>query len=452
MFRNKFFRRIVILTFWLMIWLILALAVDNPILLVTPWDAFLRLWELASDLSFWQTVVNSLLRIGTGFLLGLLTAIVLAGISARFSIFEELLQPLMNLMKTVPVASFVVLLLIWWGSSVLATAICFLVVLPNIYINTLEGLKATDVRLLEMAKVFHMPTGNRFFYIYRPALRPFLTGGMKLSLGMCWKSGVAAEVIGTPEYSIGGGLYLSKIHLDTAGVLAWTVVIILLSLCFEKLILWLTDKFFEWNPKMWITDRRRVREKIDVTDSKIKRSRGNDESGGAQPIVLSHVNKSYGEEEVLADVSVTYAPGNTYYLTSPSGSGKTTLLRLLCGLERPDSGEISGAQTCSMVFQEDRLCEDYDAVRNVTMVTGDRQRAREALCKLLEEEALMKPCSQLSGGMKRRVALVRAMEAESDVVLLDEPFTGMDAGIRQTAEHYIKERRGGRTVIIATHI
>ena len=154
-------------------------------------------------------------------------------------------------------------------------------------------------------------------------------------------------------------------------------------------------------------------------------------------------------------------------MTDPSGSGKTTLLRMLAGLERSDQGEIlwgikeagvdnvvSGDSMidCSMVFQEDRLCEDYSAVKNVEMVTGDRNKAIKALEQLLEPEALGKSCSQLSGGMKRRVALVRAMEAESSVVLLDEPFTGMDAVTRERAEKYIRQKKEGRILIIATHI
>jgi NitT/TauT family transport system ATP-binding protein len=140
---------------------------------------------------------------------------------------------------------------------------------------------------------------------------------------------------------------------------------------------------------------------------------------------------------------------------------------MLAGLERPDQGEIlwgikeAGADNvvsggckidCSMVFQEDRLCEDYSAVKNVEMVTGDRNKAIKALEQLLEPEALEKTCSQLSGGMKRRVALVRAMEAESRVVLLDEPFTGMDAVTRERAEKYIRQKQEGRILIIATHI
>lgn len=425
------YRKLAILAFWLVIWYLLALAVDNSILLVTPFAAFRTLLGLLVRVSFWQTVAGSLVRIGAGFLLGLTAALLLAGISFRHPFMEELLHPLMRFAKTVPVAAFVVLFLIWWGSGLLAVAVCFLIVLPNLYINILEGLKNGDRRLLEMAGVFHMPVLNRFFYIYRPALKPFLESGLKLSLGMCWKSGVAAEVIGTPAHSIGGQLYLSKVYLDTAGVLAWTAVVILLSLCFEKLILWLTGLFFVWNPSC----KGRIRKK-----------------GNTGRITVNKVSKGYDGRTVLDQISAVYEPGGTYYLTGPSGSGKTTLLRLLCGLETPDGGEISGVGSLSMVFQEDRLCEEYSALKNVSMVLGDERKAADALGRLLSEEAIHMPCSRLSGGMKRRVALVRAMEADTDVVLLDEPFTGMDAGTKQAAEEYIREKQNGRTVIIATHI
>ncbi len=169
----------------------------------------------------------------SAFLLGAVLALLLAAISYRYPL-AEVLRPFMVFCKAVPVAVFAVLLLIWWGSSMLAVAICFLVVFPNIYLNTLEGLKSADRGLLEMAEVFRLPLGTQFFYIYRPALKPFLLSAFQLSLGMCWKSGVAAEVIGTPSHSIGGALYLAKIYLDTADLFAWTAVIVVLSVFFEK--------------------------------------------------------------------------------------------------------------------------------------------------------------------------------------------------------------------------
>ncbi|MDE7044451.1 MAG: ABC transporter permease subunit, partial [Acetatifactor sp.] len=323
-----------------------------------------ELFSMLGDAGFYRTVGFSLLRIGGGFLAGSVAAVSLAALSSRYTIAEEVLSPVMTLLKAIPVASFVVLLLIWWGSSFLAVAICFVVVLPNIYINMLEGLKNTDRQLLEMAQVFRLSVKSRFFYIYRPAIAPFLYGSMKISLGMCWKSGVAAEVIGIPDHSIGEGLYLAKIYLNTAGVLAWTAVIVLLSVMFEKLILWLTHCFFKWEPACTGQVMREKTQK-ENTGKAVK------SSIPVGRLEVSRICKSFGSQQVLSDFSAVYESEQMYTLSGPSGSGKTTLLRILAGLLKPDSGRVDGTGTCSMVFQEDRLCMDCSAVKNVELVTGD---------------------------------------------------------------------------------
>lgn len=433
---RKLITRIGAVLFWIAVWQLLAMFVNNEILLVTPIKAIKALALECCKASFWQTVSLSFLRILMGFTTGFVIAVFFAVLSFRFSFVETVLAPVMTLLKAIPVVSFVVLLLIWWGASFLSVAICFLVVLPNLYVNTLAGLKNTPVSLLEMAKVFRLPFWNCFYYIYRPALKPFLLSGLSISLGMCWKSGVAAEVIGTPAFSIGERLYMSKIYLDTAGVFAWTAVTILLSWMFEKGCMFLMSKWFSFEPKVKAPE-----DKNGLADQ-----------GAEKGVIrMSHVNKCYGDKKVLTDFSAEYAPGEIHYLTWPSGAGKTTMLRLLCGLERADSGEVSNMGAASVMFQEDRLCEDYSAVRNVEMVLGNACHAREALLNLLEAEDIEKPCSQLSGGMKRRVALVRAMEAKSDYLLLDEPFTGMDEKTRERAREYIAANTKGRTVVIATH-
>ena len=443
--RNKNVQKTLVILFWIAIWYVLALCVDNPVLLVTPDKVLARIAQLAFTAPFWSAVGASLLRISAGFVLGTLVAFLCAAAAYRWRMAEEILKPFINLTKTIPVVSFVVLLLIWWGSSVLAAAISFLVVFPNVYLNVLEGLKNADKQLLEMAQVFGVTRRNRFFYIYRPTLRPFVESAFRLSLGMSWKSGVAAEVIGTPAHSVGGQIYLSKIYLDTAGVLAWTAVTIIASMLLEKLVLWLLDCFFAWNPER----KSKQSAGYSAQSNSVCGSRYSLKQGAK--IVLSNVSKSFGEKKVLVNVSTTYEQGKTYYLTSPSGSGKTTLLRILAGLESADSGSVC-CPRCSMVFQEDRLCEEYSALQNVVLATGNTGRAKEAISFLLGEENVHEACSRLSGGMKRRVALARAMEADSAVVLLDEPFTGMDAETRQRAETYIRDRQCGRTLIIATHI
>ena len=432
---KKYVKKFIILLFWLAVWQILAMCVDNFLLVVTPLQALRALLTLAGQAEFWQSAFGSLWRIVLGFLLGAVLALFLAAVSYRYKIAEEVLQPFMVFCKAVPVAVFAVLLLIWWGSSMLAVAICFLVVFPNIYLNTLEGLKSADRELLEMAEIFRLSFRTRFFYIYRPALKPFLLSAFQLSLGMCWKSGVAAEVIGTPAHSIGGALYLAKIYLDTADLFAWTAVIIVLSVCFEKIIFYGISLFFRWEPAC---KRSAMPQKTATRERRTLR--------------VGDLGKKYHDHWIFRHVEQEFHGGEPYVLDTPSGSGKTTFFRCLCGLERPEEGEVSGIDTFSVQFQEDRLCEDYSAVKNLEMVLGDAALAREILAQLLPEEALDQPCRELSGGMKRRVSLVRAMEAGAQCVLLDEPFTGLDEENRKKAEAYIRQKAGERILMLATHI
>ena len=147
-------------------------------------------------------------------------------------------------MKTVPVASFVILALIWSGAEQLALVISFVVVFPMIYLNTMAGLAATDPLLLEMAQVFRIRRWDRLWQIYRPAVAPYLLSACQVALGMSWKSGIAAEVIGTPAFSIGENLYMAKVFFSTDELFAWTAVVIVLSFLFEKGILRILKQMF----------------------------------------------------------------------------------------------------------------------------------------------------------------------------------------------------------------
>lgn len=424
-----------------MLWQLAAWLVGSRILLVGPLETLQALGQRIFQGSFWLTVGCSLLRIGAGFGAGLTLGLLLAAAASRFALLEEFLAPAMALLKAIPVASFVVLFLIWWRSGVLATAVSFCIVLPNIYVNTLEGIRRVDRRLLEMADVLEIPAWNRFFYIYRPALKPYLDNAVRISVGMSWKSGVAAEVIGIPAMSVGEQLYLSKIYLDTAGVLAWTAVTILASALCERLVLALWRKFQCWEPR------------CRAAGGSVRPLQGTAPRDGQTVLELEHVSKSYHGRPVLREVTEHYERGRTYYFRTPSGSGKTTLFRLIAGLEEPEKGgEIRRhGSRISMVFQEDRLCEEYSALINVDMVTGDREKSREQLCQVLEEEELYKPCRELSGGMKRRVAVARSMAAGGDVILLDEPFAGLDAESRRRTEQYIHSRGKDSALLVATH-
>ncbi len=228
----------------LLIWQIGAEALNQELLLVTPLKVLLRLKELVLTGDFWSSVSYSFIRILSGFLIALLSGVLLAAISGGHKLIETLLWPYVAVIKSTPVASFIILCLIWLDSSSLSVFISFLMVLPVVYTNILQGIKSTDKELLEMAAVFKMKLFKKLKYIYLPQVKPYLLSGCTLSLGLCWKAGIAAEVIGMPDGSIGERLYEAKIYLSSQDLFAWTVVIIVISILFEKLFLWGLKKVY----------------------------------------------------------------------------------------------------------------------------------------------------------------------------------------------------------------
>lgn len=226
----------------LCVWHLASILVDSEILLVSPIRVLKRLWELAFDLEFLSALGFTFKRITLGFFGGFICGSLLALLSGKFKIIEALLWPYMMTIKSVPVASFVVIALIWLTGSNLSVFISFLMVLPIVYTNILEGIKSIDTRLTETADVFKMSFSSRLKYIWLPSLKPFILSAVKLSVGLGWKSGVAAELIGYPEGSIGEALYYSKLYLETADLFAWTVAIVAVSVLFDKLLVFLLKK------------------------------------------------------------------------------------------------------------------------------------------------------------------------------------------------------------------
>lgn len=220
--------------FWLVVWQAGAMALNQRILLVTPVDAAVKLIELIPSADFWKSVMFSAGRILSGFALGLTVGTGLAVFSGRYVFLRKLLSPFISVLKAVPVASFTILALIWVSSKNLSVLVTFLICVPIVYINMLEGIDSLDPKLKEMSTVFGIPPMRRFVGIYLSQLLPYFRSAAGLAIGLCWKSGTAAEVIGIPDGSIGEKLYQAKIYLETADLFAWTAVIIFVSWLCEK--------------------------------------------------------------------------------------------------------------------------------------------------------------------------------------------------------------------------
>ncbi len=465
--------------FWLAVWQAASLLIGQVLFLPSPLDAARALAEMAPAALFWQAVGASLWRIMLGFFLGLGAGVLLAALAAAFAFAEILIRPLMLLVRSTPVASFIILALLWVDSRGLSTFISFLMVLPVIYNATFAGLRGADAKLLEMAGAFRIGFWRRVRAIYLPALLPSLLASCELALGMSWKSGVAAEVIGLPAGTIGERLYQAKIFLQTPALFAWTAVIIALSGLLGKLVLlslsagarrlaggrasriWAEGWLAKQTPRARHTE-------SGAHSANGSRCAGEPSlTGGARrgarqrpplpprDIRLADICKSYGGRPVLRDFSAFLPAGGDVALMGPSGSGKTTLVRVIMGLEKADGGELGGAagQHFDCVFQEDRLCEDFSALYNVALVlprSGGRAEAALAALGIAGADA-RKPVAQLSGGERRRVAIARAVAAPGAVLVLDEAFKGLDAAAREAAFEYIRQNRAGRSLLIVTH-
>ena len=247
---RRFWARAGAILFALAAWQTAAAFVGQSILLSGPVEVVKRMSGLVLEKGFWSTVAFSLARIVAGFFTAFIAGILLAVLAGRFSLVETGLWPFVVTIKSVPVASFIIISLVWLTSKQLSQFISFLMVFPVIYSNVLAGLKATDPKMLEMAKVFRLPFKRRFLFVQLPQIRPFLVSACSVALGLSWKSGIAAEVIGIPTGSIGERLYMAKIYFDTADLFAWTLVIVLASQLFEKLFLWgLKAAFARWEKR-----------------------------------------------------------------------------------------------------------------------------------------------------------------------------------------------------------
>lgn len=474
------------IVFWILVWQLIVIFLDKKsgnsmggnLLVAAPIETVKTLFALVQTPEFWKSVGYSFAKIASGFFFALVAGVLCAVLASMSGVIRALLTPILRLIKAVPVASFIILALFWLSSSKnLSVLISFLMVLPVIYTNVLQGIGSTDRELLEMASVFRISFGKRIRYIYIPAVLPYFVSACSVGLGFCFKSGIAAEIIGLPANSIGERLYEAKLYLLTEELFAWTAVIVLVSVVFEKAVMLLVKAAAkglagcgkdtkaddraederksvdgegnqkeayvnEANVSEWNTEHR---ETVQALAENLQAHLDSDAYG------LFDVTKSFEDNIVLKDFSVGLTPGETVALMGASGCGKSTAGKVLLGLVQADAGAVERPKRFGAVFQENRLCMEFDAVTNIAMVTGNRKAAEEALAEVGLADVGGKPVAALSGGMRRRVAIVRALLSDGEVLVLDEPFTGLDAVNKQQVMHYVKEKLQGRSVLLITH-
>lgn len=219
--------------FWAAIWLIAAKSIDTELLLPAPDAVIIRLFELLAEKELYVILFTSLLRVLFGITSGILLGILFAVLTSLVKPFEILLSPLFSIIKATPVASFIMLALLWIDSSLLPSFITFLIVFPLSWANISEGIKSAPKGLLEITSVYKMTFYEKIIHVYVPHLIPFFVSTAKSALGLAWKAGIAAEVLAVPKNAIGSKIYSSKVFLETTDLFVWTLLTVLLSVLLE---------------------------------------------------------------------------------------------------------------------------------------------------------------------------------------------------------------------------
>ena len=247
---EKMLKKFLVAVFWIGVWQLIYLAVQQEILVVSPARVFQRLLELSGEEHFWNTVFSSMLRIISGFVLGMLFGALLAVLTSINKFIYGIFHPLISIIKATPVASFIVLALVWIKSPNVPIFTSFLMVTPIVWANIFNGIKKTDSNLLNMAKLYRFGKLKTVKLIYIPSVMPYFTAACTTGLGFSWKAGIAAEILANTPISIGQNIYDSKIYIETCDLFAWTAVVILMSVILEflmvKLMKWLGRKYSVW--------------------------------------------------------------------------------------------------------------------------------------------------------------------------------------------------------------
>ena len=415
--------------FWLAVWVLVAALVAQPLILPGPGAVAVALLRLVWDVGTWAILAGSGARILGGLALAAVCGGVLAGVSVRSRTFSRLVAPALSFVKATPVACVVVLLLIWLGSARVSIAAVFLMALPGVYFSLAEGLAQANKPLEQMFRL-HGVRGWRLFcaHTWREVL-PFVLSCARAVIGMSWKAGVAAELIGMAAGTVGERIYQAKLLIETADLLAWTVLVVAASWACERVLVWLLRVS---GPVAWGAAVR-------------SHGRAGGPAGGG---VAAELALAVGDRApwapALDGLVFNVLAGGRICVMGASGVGKSTLLALAAGECAP----------CSMVFQDVRLVEDASALDNVLVCADacvDASSAAALLRLLVPGVDVHARVAELSGGQRRRVEIARALLCPGDAVILDEPFTGLDAAARDACAEVVLDLLDGRMLLLATH-
>lgn len=248
--KNKSFKRaftmISSILFWIFIWEIASIIINKEAYLPSPFTTFHALCNLLPQKVFYFSIMSTLFRVFTGFIISCVLAILLGLLCGFNKYIHDLFMPLIVTIRATPVISIIIIAIIWFKSNNVPIFISFLMCFPIIWTNVVEGIKNVDIKLIEMTKIYKIKKYRVITSLYIPSIIPYLTSGMSTALGIGWKVTVAAEVLSLPKFAIGTHLYDSKVYIEIPYLFAWTIVVVMLSFLFENFFRKMMKRFTTW--------------------------------------------------------------------------------------------------------------------------------------------------------------------------------------------------------------
>ncbi len=443
----------------ILLWQLLSVLGGTGFLLPSPYRVLKTIFKLLALGESWLTVARSTSGIVISILVATSAAILLAWSAAHCERLRFLMVPVVQVMKVVPIVSFILIAMFFMGTRILTSFIAGLVVFPMIYNHLLSAFLNVDEGLLEMARTFSMKKRDVVRYIIIPQSREEFLAASSVAIGMAWKAGVAAEVLAFSKDTIGRRIYDAKLYLDMERLLAWTVVLVAAAFVVEKVLVTLYRlalvRIGGTLPKSRVVrqgeethDNRPLMTPTDgATVAQVAGSREN-------VISIRGLYKKFDRSVVFEDFSANLRLDRPVLFVGASGSGKTTLLRIIAGLDRQDSGTIAGVPERGVfVFQDNRLLPQLSARDNIRVVLpGYCGNVADRLLEKLDLVSVKdQPASTLSGGEQRRLALARALAPASDILYLDEAFRELDENSEAKAIELVRQVAREKPILLASH-